>query len=647
MQYELLFSYNLEENFDAIYNHVSKKTKSWRIICDNINIHNKLKERGINSNLWKITTNEDYSLSERIYRDAKCIQEQYLQIFKKIKFRDIEVFGSFDYSLLMQLSILSKAKIFLEEKQDTFFIFSTFFEVYFAFTKFFNQMGYSNNGEIGFIKNQKIESLNLRSFIETTHYKNEFSYNRVKNFSKSLSGDKSIIKNLKNTLKLSSRLLSYFISSFSYKLFQKSTKNHIDKILRKIEEKISAEPDIITSFFVTTSRGDTYLKPWYPVFDRFRKENIGFIIITADFATSVLLSKERIPFLSIFNEINIIQKDLKTNEIGTTIKNQITNVVNENSHIPGLKELLNYFINQSLKTISIIIMIEYILTKFKIRTTVALADGEILENASLQVSKKHNLVNFSMLPVIVPPHAILADWFHADKIFVAGKNAVDSLTRLGYDENKLIITGNPLYDYTKKINSRESKFKLEKEFKIDSSKKLVVIGTGEYHKDDEIWMTKFIKFCNKNDWEIIFKIHPKWKRSDDGLNVAKIESECQKQKFLISYDMDLMTLLSAADLVITDYSNIGLEAICLEKLLITVNFEKENLDNIIKYHEYGASLYFENYEELEKSIIEIFNSELHQSSLKLGRQRFIEQFNFGNDGNANRRIFDWLTQSSH
>lgn len=646
MQYELLFSYNLEENFDAIYNHLSKKTKSWRIICDNINIHNKLKEMGINSNPWKITTNEDYSLSERIHRDAKCIQEQYLQIFKKIKFRDIEIFGSFDYALLMQLSILSKAKIFLEEKQDTVFIFSTFFEVYFTFTKFFNQMGYSNNGEIGFLKNQKIEYFNLRSFIETMRYKNEFSHNRVKSFSKSLTGDKSIIKNLKNTFKLSSRLLSYFISSFSYKLFQKSTKNHTDKILRKIEKKISTELDIITSFFVTTSRGDTYLKPWYPVFDRFRKENIGFIIITADFATSVLLSKERIPFLSIFNEINIIQKDLKTNEIGTTIKNQITNIVNENSHIPGLKELVNYFINQSLKTISIIIMIEYIITKFKIRTTVALAGGEILENASLQVSKKHNLGNFSMLPVIVPPHAILADWFHADKIFVAGKNAVDCLTRFGYDENKLIITGNPLYDYTKKINSRESKFKLEKEFKIDSSKKLVVIGTGEYHKDDEIWMIKFIKFCNKNDWEIILKIHPKWKRSDDGLNVAKIERECQKQKFLISYDVDLMTLLSAADLVITDYSNIGLEAICLEKPLITVNFEKENLDNIIKYHEYGASLYFENYAKLEKSIIEIFSSELHQSSLKLGRQRFIEQFNFGNDGNANKRIFDWLIQSS-
>lgn len=645
MQYELFFSYNLDENFEAIYNYISKKSKSWRIICDDMTIHKKLKEMGFNSNPWKITTNEDYSVSKRIYHDAKNIQKEYLQIFNKIRFQDIEIFRGFDYSLLMQLAILTKAKMFLEEKQDTIFIFSSFFEIYFAFTRFFKEIGYSNNGKIGFIKNQKIEYFNLENFKGTSRYKNEFSRNRVKKISKSLSGDKSIIKNLQNNFKLSSRLLSYFISSFSYKISQSSNRNHIDNILRKIDKKISTDRNIISAFFLTTSRGDVYLKPWYPVFNRFRKENCDFIIVTSDFTTSMLLSKEKIPFISLFSEIKIIQNELKNNEIGKNIENQIINTITENSHILGLKELLNYFINQSLKAISILIICEHILTKFKIRSTVALADGEMLENISLQVSKKNNIANFSLLPVIVPPHAILSDWFHAEKIFVAGKNGIDSLTSLGYEENKLIITGNPLYDYTKGIDTKTSKSKLEKEFKIESSKKLVVVGTGEYHKNDEIWMSKLIKFCNKNNFEIIIKMHPKWKGRNDGVNFTKIEMECQKQKFLISYNIDIKTLLSAADLLITDYSNIGLEAICLEKPLITVNFVKEDLDNIIKYHDYGASLYFENYPELEKSIIEIFNSDLHHNSLKVGRQKFIEQFNFGNDGNANKRIFDLLTQN--
>jgi len=648
MQYELFFSDNMVENFDVIYNHISKKSKSWRIICDNITVHNKLKEKGFNSNPWKILTNEDYLETERIYHDAKNIQEEYLQIFNKIRLKDIEIFRGFDYSLLLQLTILTKAKIFLEEKQDTIFLFSSFKDIYFAFTRFFKELGYSNNGNIGFLKNHKIEYFNLVNFNETSQYKNEFTQKRVKDFSKALSGDKSIIKNLQSISKISSRLLSYFISSFSYKLSQSSNRNDIDNILRKIDKKISSERDIISAFFLTTTREDVYLKPWYPVFNRFKKEDKDFIIVTSDFATSVVLSKEKIPFISLLNEIKIIQNELKNNEIGKAIKNQIINTVTENSHIIGLKELLNYFINQSLKAMSILIICEHILSQYKIRSTVALAEGEMLENISLQISKKHNIANFSLLPLIIPPNAILADWFHADKIFVAGKNGIDSLTSLGYDENKLIMTGNPLYDYTIKIDTKKSKSKLEKEVKIESSKKLVLVAMGEYHKNDEIWMSKLIKFCNKNNFEIIIKIHPKWKRvTTDGLgiNLSKIEMECQKQKFFISYDMDIMTVLSAADLVITDYSNVGLEAICLEKPLVTVNFVKENLDNIIKYHDYGASLYLENYPELEKSIIEIFNSDLHHNSLKLGRQKFIEQFNFGNDGNAHKRIFDLLTQN--
>ena len=647
MQYELFFSYNLEENFDVIYEHISKRNNSWKIICDNMIITNKLKEKGVNIKPWKITTNEDFTLSKKIYTDAKSIQESYLQIFKEIRFRDVEIFRGFDYSLLMQLSIMTKSKIFLEDKQDTIFIFSTFFEIYFAFNRFFKELGYSNDGKIGFIKNQKIQFLTLENFSETSKYRDEFSKKRLKIFSKSLSGDKSLKKNLQESYKLSLKLFSYLFSSLSYKLFHSKKKNYIEIIIKKIDRNISTNKKLMTTFFVTTSRGDTYLKPWQSVFEKFKKENIDFVIITSDFATSVLLSKEKIPFISLFNEINILKNELSNNEIGLEVKKNISKIIEENEHIYGLKELKNYFIAQALKAISIIIICKNILEKFPIRSVVALADGEMLENLSLQVAKKHSINNFSMLPVIVPPHAILTDWFHADKIFVAGKNAIDSLTSLGYDKNRLIITGNPLYDYTKKINPKESKCRLEIEFKINSLKKLVVIGTWEYHIDDELLMSKLIKFCNKNNWEIILKLHPKWKRSVDGLDINKIEKECKNQKFLISYDIDIKTLLSAADLVITDYSNIGLEAICLEKPLFTVNFEKENLQNIIKYHDYGASLYFENYSELEKSLKEVLTSELHDSSLKIGRQNFLEQFNYGNDGNANKRIFEWLTKFNY
>jgi hypothetical protein len=643
MQYELFFSYNLEDNIDTIIENILKKEKPHKIICDNTIVIKKLKENNINANPWKIATNDDYETSKKIYSNSKNILEKYLQVFNKIQFKDIEIFRAFDYSLLMQLAILSKAKIFLEEKQDVIFIFSSFFEIYFSFTEFFKEIGYSNNGKIGFIKNHQIDYFDLNQFKENQHYKNEFSQNRIKKFSKSLSGNKSIIKNMQNTVNLGSKIISYLISKFTYKIMQSSNKDQIKNVLKKIDKKMGENQSINTAFFLTTSRSDTYLKPWNSVFDRFKQENYNFVILTSDFTTSMLLSKENIPFVSLFNEIKIIENELNHNEIGNRIKKEILDVIAQNTNIIGLKELSNYFIIQVFKVISILIIVEHILKKFSIKSSVALADGEILENISLQISKKNKIKNFSLLPVIVPPHAILTDWFHAEKIFVSGNDGVNSLINLGYDKNRLIITGNPLYDYTKNIDQNKSKSILKNQFKIDDSKKLIVIGTGEYHKNDEIWMSKLIKFCNQNNFEIIIKMHPKWKGRNEGLNLSKIRKECEQEKFLISYDINIRTVLSAADLLITDYSNIGLEAICLDKPVITINFIKENLNDIVKYHDFGAALYFENYQEFEKSILEILNENSHKKTLEIGRQKFIEEFNFANDGNASKRIFDFLT----
>ena len=168
---------------------------------------------------------------------------------------------------------------------------------------------------------------------------------------------------------------------------------------------------------------------------------------------------------------------------------------------------------------------------------------------------------------------------------------------------------------------------------------------SRYHKDDEIWMSKLIKFANKNNFEIILKIHPMYKRDldKDIIKLKKIRSECEQEKFLITYDMDITVLLSAADLVITDYSNVGMEAIYLQKPLISVEIGKDAFDDTAThYQDYGASLYFNDYSKLEKGIIEIFQSDIHVKSLEDGRQKFIERFNFKNDYNASERILNYI-----
>ena len=186
---------------------------------------------------------------------------------------------------------------------------------------------------------------------------------------------------------------------------------------------------------------------------------------------------------------------------------------------------------------------------------------------------------------------------------------------------------------------------LEDSYSINYKNKLIVIAMTRWHKNDEIWMSKLIKFCNKNNFEIVIKIHPLYKTTMTEMSKNKIElisNACQNFKYLITYDVDLSILNSVADLVITDHSDAGIEACLLEKPLITTNFIKEDWSNVPRYHEYGASIFTDDYLELEKIILEILIDGKHLEILKEGRKNIVNAYNYFNDVKAAERIFELL-----
>ncbi len=166
---------------------------------------------------------------------------------------------------------------------------------------------------------------------------------------------------------------------------------------------------------------------------------------------------------------------------------------------------------------------------------------------------------------------------------------------------------------------------------------------------DDKWMSKLIKFCNKNNIEIVIKVHPTYKRWMNSFSeslIKKISDNCIDNKFLISYELDIDSLIASADLVISDYSNVGIQAILLEKPLLTVNFSGEKWNDVIRFDKFGASIYFENYTEFEKTILQILKENKHIIDFKIGRQKIIDDYNFNNDGLSTKRIFDFLRKNT-
>ena len=113
----------------------------------------------------------------------------------------------------------------------------------------------------------------------------------------------------------------------------------------------------------------------------------------------------------------------------------------------------------------------------------------------------------------------------------------------------------------------------------------------------------------------------------------------------IVYDeINLYTLLSGSDLVITEYSDIGYDAILLKKPMITVNFLNEDHSQFVEFHKSGASINIKEYAHLEKTILEILNKKMHLNNLESGRQQFAKEEGIDFKLNASKKIFEILTK---
>ena len=86
---------------------------------------------------------------------------------------------------------------------------------------------------------------------------------------------------------------------------------------------------------------------------------------------------------------------------------------------------------------------------------------------------------------------------------------------------------------------------LQNDFGIDPNKKLIVVGFGKWYTNDEIWISKLIRFCNENNFEIIIKVKPLDMpgAKDNHIAMTKlIQEKCKNFHYLITIDADTSKL---------------------------------------------------------------------------------------------------------
>ncbi|MFH1121137.1 MAG: hypothetical protein V1775_15060 [Bacteroidota bacterium] len=145
----------------------------------------------------------------------------------------------------------------------------------------------------------------------------------------------------------------------------------------------------------------------------------------------------------------------------------------------------------------------------------------------------------------------------------------------------------------------------------------------------------FSAFSKLAGYELIVKLHPAEKDAIDYYHEIAAQTGCKDYRLM--YNVDLYSLLAAADLVITCYSTVGTEAVYFGKPLIILDYMKEDL---LGYHAAGVAWQAMGTADLIRFAEGVLEGKLKpdQESLK----RFIEKYAFRIDGRVTERTLSFI-----
>jgi hypothetical protein len=650
MKCELFFYYNKNDEWNTILKKINNFSSNYKIITTSRELNHYLKENGKNSFILDNLVPLQGLKAFEIYETTKNILESYRRSFKEIEINGIEIFRGFDYGFLRQLEFVMRIKKILEQKkEDIIFIFENYRDSYYSIIKTAEELGYNTKLGISFVKSKEIKFLKIGMNNEEIFNENQFKRVKTINFLKSSFHGKSYTDKIKLSLNFGKKAFYFGINN----LFEKSKTNekNIEYTMKKIKNQLNQQKNPQCIFLITGTREDLFFISLEKIIEKFNAKNIPFQIITTDLATSIVLEKRKINFINLFGEFNTSLKKYKNSQEGKEFLHKIVDIINKNKKLLGINEFREYLIDQIFRSYVITKICEQIFYENELKSICTIADGEILENISVEFAKKNNIPNITMLPGIFVKLPYFLDWFHSQKICVGGTKDKQSMIELGYDEERIIVTGNPRYDFFKLLNTEKSKKSLESNYNLDSTKKLILIARSIWQQNDEIWISKLIKFANKNNFEIAIKIHPRYKIRSQKLNKEKIkfiENSCKKFNFLITYDENFYNLLSASDIVIlqSEGTTVEVDVSLANKPMLAIDFSSSGVDSLYSLNDVGASIKIKNYFDLEKNILDILNNKKYLQELEIGRKKISEMYNYKNDGNAANRIFEILTKQN-
>jgi glycosyltransferase involved in cell wall biosynthesis len=271
---------------------------------------------------------------------------------------------------------------------------------------------------------------------------------------------------------------------------------------------------------------------------------------------------------------------------------------------------------------------------------IVMSEGIIPTKVAVEVARRLGIPTLLLLQLGMLGKNYECPTFLADKISVPGDFIKDLVLGCGIDEKRIVVTGRPTYDALIRTEERFDKVEICRKLGLNPGKKILVYCTENLPLTETQKMAYAICGAMRNfrDVQFVIKVHP------SELSVSLYTSVLAQAgiQALITRDADIYEVLYICDVMLTGYSTAALDAMILNKPVITLNLT--GLKDPIPFAESGAAIGVYDEKDLKEAVKNVLYDDSIRERLRKDREKFVFEQTYLKDGKATERIVNLAEQ---
>jgi hypothetical protein len=278
---------------------------------------------------------------------------------------------------------------------------------------------------------------------------------------------------------------------------------------------------------------------------------------------------------------------------------------------------------------------EYVIERYKLNVFLMPWDDSSFNKSFTSVAKKSNLLTMRYQHGVFGKHPHLPVP-RSDKMVVWGESAKNYYLERNISPDRIIITGNPMVDVLARRKRDTNRLKICKKIRLTPTKKIVLYADTASASDitalDNFYdpsrvLLKFINAANKlPDTQFLVKFHHGDAEMKEKIELIKNHNRASNIR-MFDTGFDVYTLIVNSDLVITEFSTVGFEAMLLDKPVIIFNLRNGGMDYVSPYEDGKGVVVVNREEDIVPTIQRLFTDHELLKKLESGRKEFLEYEN--------------------